>query len=137
MRAGRLTVHDFIVMPDHVHILLTVPGDLSIEKAMQWIKGSFSYRANMELGFKGEIWQRGFSDVRITDEQSFRRHREYIERRVHLWIGVFEEAEASGCFTGRRDEQWVWQGLKPSLILQLAARLKSCPDTELADLLTG
>ncbi|MFP5250490.1 MAG: REP-associated tyrosine transposase, partial [Acidobacteriota bacterium] len=80
MRAGRLTVHDFIVMPDHVHILLTVPGDLSIEKAMQWIKGGFSYRANKELGFKGEIWQRGFSDVRVADEHSFRCHREYIKQ---------------------------------------------------------
>jgi putative transposase len=31
------------------------------------------------LGFRGEIWQRGFSDVRIQDEQSFEQHREYLE----------------------------------------------------------
>jgi putative transposase len=58
---------------------MTVPGELSIEKAMQLIKGGFSFRANKELGFRGEIWQRGFSDVRIVDEQSFQRHREYID----------------------------------------------------------
>jgi putative transposase len=79
MRSGKITVHDFVIMPDHIHVLMTVPGEMSIEKAMQLIKGSFSFRANKELGFSGEIWQRGFSDVRVLDDQSFQRHREYIE----------------------------------------------------------
>ncbi len=79
MRSGKLAVHDFVIMPNHVHILMTVPGGMSIEKAMQLIKGSFSFRANKELGFRGEIWQRGYSDVRILDDQSFQQHREYIE----------------------------------------------------------
>ena len=74
-----MIVHDFAVMPNHVHILMTVPGDLSLEKTMQLIKGGFSFRANRELGFRGEIWQRGFSDVRIVDDTSFQQHREYIE----------------------------------------------------------
>jgi len=79
MRTKGIVVHDFVVMPNHVHLLMTVPGEMSLEKAMQLIKGSFSFRANKELGFRGEIWQRGFSDVRINDELSFERHREYIE----------------------------------------------------------
>ena len=74
-----MTVHDFVVMPNHVHILITVPGDMSLEKAMQLIKGGFSFRAKKELGFLGEVWQRGFSDVRIADEQSFKQHRDYID----------------------------------------------------------
>ena len=65
-------------MPDHVHLLLTLPGCLSLEKAMQFIKGGFSFRVGRELGFRGEIWQRGFSDVQVTDQQSFRSHRNYI-----------------------------------------------------------
>ena len=79
MRSVKINVHDFVVMPNHVHILMTIPGVMSIEKAMQLIKGGFSYRANKELGFRGEIWQRGFSDVRVNDEQGFEQHREYIE----------------------------------------------------------
>ena len=74
-----MIVHEFVVMPNHVHISMTLPGDMSLEKAMQLIKGGFSFRANKELGFRSEIWQRGFSDVRIVDEQSFEQHREYIE----------------------------------------------------------
>jgi putative transposase len=79
VRSEKIVIHDFVVMPNHVHILMTVPGDLSLEKAMQLIKGGFSYRAKKELEFRGEVWQRGFSDVRIVDEQSFQQHREYID----------------------------------------------------------
>jgi len=79
MRSKKIVVHDFVVMPNHVHLLMTVPGEVSLEKAMQLIKGGFSFRANKELEFRGEIWQRGFSDERINDEQSFQQHQEYID----------------------------------------------------------
>jgi putative transposase len=79
MRSRGITIHEFVVMPNHVHILMTAPGEISIEKAMQLIKGGFSFRASKELGFRGEVWQRGFSDVRIVDELSFQQHRGYIE----------------------------------------------------------
>ena len=76
--AGRFRVHDFVVMPDHVHLLITVGEDMAIEKAVQLIKGGFSYRLSKEYGYTGEVWQRGFSDVRVENEVSFQRHREYI-----------------------------------------------------------
>jgi putative transposase len=76
--AEKFQVHDFVVMPDHVHLLLTVGSDMSIEKAMQFIKGRFSYRLKKEFGYLGEVWQRGFSEVRIENRQSFLQHREYI-----------------------------------------------------------
>jgi putative transposase len=79
MRAGKIAIHDFVIMPNHVHILMTLPGETTLEKAMQLIKGSFSFRASKELGFRGEIWQRGYSDVQILDDRSFQQHREYIE----------------------------------------------------------
>ena len=76
--AEKFKVHDFVVMPDHLHLLLTVDGEMTIEKAMQLVKGNFSFRAGKEIGIRDEIWQRGFSDVRITNEGSFRAHQEYI-----------------------------------------------------------
>jgi len=79
MRSGKMTVHDFAIMPNHVHILMTVPSDVSLEKAMQRINGGFSFRAKKELGFAGEIWQRGYSDVQILDDRSFGQHREQID----------------------------------------------------------
>ncbi|HEV2117056.1 MAG TPA: transposase [Terriglobales bacterium] len=48
-------LHEFVVMPDHFHLLIT-PQE-SLERAMQLIKGGFSFRAKRELGFRHEIWQ--------------------------------------------------------------------------------
>jgi putative transposase len=76
--AGKFQLHDFVIMPDHLHLLMTLPGDITIEKAVQLIKGGFSYRLKSEFGYQGEVWQRGFSEVRIRDRQSFLQHREYI-----------------------------------------------------------
>jgi putative transposase len=79
-QAGKFTVHDFVVMPNHVHLLITLDNTMSVEKAVQFIKGGFSYRVKKELGYLGEIWQKGFSEVRITDRASFLQHREYIDQ---------------------------------------------------------
>lgn len=79
VRSGKLIVHEFVVMPNHVHILMTLPGETSLETGMQLIKGNFSFRAGKELGFRGEVWQRGFSDVRVIDEESFKTHLDYID----------------------------------------------------------
>jgi putative transposase len=65
-------------MPDHVHVLPTLDSSMSIEKAMQLIKGGFSYRLKKELGYAGEIWQRGYSEVRVDERASFLAHRNYI-----------------------------------------------------------
>ncbi len=43
--AKKFKTHDFVVMPDHVHLQLSVNEGMSIEKATQFIKGGFSYRA--------------------------------------------------------------------------------------------
>jgi putative transposase len=78
MTAGKFEVHDFVVMPDHVHVLLTVRGEMTIEKAMQFIKGRFSYRLKHDYGYLGEVWQVGFSESRADDPKSFEQHRAYI-----------------------------------------------------------
>jgi putative transposase len=58
-------LHEFVVMPDHFHLMLT--PTLTLERALQLIKGGFSFRANKELGFGGEIWEKSFYDRRIRD----------------------------------------------------------------------
>lgn len=75
--AGAFLVHEFVVMPNHLHVLVTL-REITIEKAIQLIKGNFSYRAKKELGFQKEIWQKGFSEVRVSDRKSFLQHKSYI-----------------------------------------------------------
>jgi putative transposase len=78
LAARKFKVHDFVIMPDHVHLLLTVEGGMTIEKAMQLIKGGFSFRLNKEFGYQGEVWQRGFSEIQVLNKESFLQHRTYI-----------------------------------------------------------
>ncbi len=97
--AKRFKVHDFVVMPDHVHLLMTVNGDMSIEKAVQFIKGGFSYRLKKETGYTGEVWQKGFSEVRVNDEDSFAKHREYIAQNPVKRGLVSTPEEFPHCYT--------------------------------------
>ena len=90
--AGKFQLHDFVILPDHLHLLMTLPGDMTIDKAMQLIKGGFSYRLSSEFGYQGEVWQRGFSEVRISDGQSFLQHREYIVQNP-VKAGLVDTAE--------------------------------------------
>lgn len=35
----KYVMHEFVIMPDHLHLLLTPAADISLERAMQLIKG--------------------------------------------------------------------------------------------------
>ena len=72
-REGHYKLHAFVLMPDHIHLLLT-PNDITLERAIQLIKGGFSRR----LASKLLVWQRGFTDRRIRDREDFLTHRDYI-----------------------------------------------------------
>jgi putative transposase len=76
--ARKFLLHDFVIMPGHVHLLVTVNEDMTIEKAMQLVKGRFSYRLKRDFGYLGEVWQRGFSETRADNEETFCRYGEYI-----------------------------------------------------------
>ena len=74
----KFQLHDFVIMPDHLHVLLTVEEGMTIEKAMQFIKGRFSHHLTKEHGHLGEVWQRGFADSQVMNRESFLQHRAYI-----------------------------------------------------------
>ena len=57
---GKFRLHEYVVMPDHFHVLLTVDAGMSVERAVQFIKGGFAFRAGKELGMRSPVWQKGF-----------------------------------------------------------------------------
>ena len=91
-------LHDFVVMPDHLHLLLTVDAGMTVEKAMLLVKGRFSYRLGKELGHLGEVWQRGFSEVQVMDRESFEKHCEYIAQNPVKSRLVASSDEFPFCF---------------------------------------
>lgn len=78
-RQGRFLLHAFVVMPDHVHLLLTPAAEITLERAMQLIKGGYSHAVGIEIS-RREIWQKGFTDHRIRNANDFAGHRLYIHQ---------------------------------------------------------
>lgn len=111
-RGSAYLLHGFVIMPDHIHVLITPLA--SLEKSVQFIKGGFSYRAKKELGSNMEVWQKGFSDHRIRDAADYQLHAIYI-RENPVKKGLCEQASdyaySSACPGFELDE--VPQGLKP------------------------
>jgi len=71
-------LHEFVVMPDHLHLLVTPSPTTSLEKTVQLIKGGSSHRIHKERNQKMEIWQEGFYDWTIRDADDWRAKVEYI-----------------------------------------------------------
>jgi REP-associated tyrosine transposase len=71
-------LHEFVVMPDHLHLLLTPGRATTLEKAMQLIKGGSSYEIHKRRGNRAEIWQPGFHEQTIRDAQEFFAKARYI-----------------------------------------------------------
>ena len=72
---GKFLLHAFVIMPDHFHALITPAPDVSLEKAIQFIKGGFSFRLKSKL----DVWMRSFNESQISTEEKFMSCARYIE----------------------------------------------------------
>jgi putative transposase len=107
-REGRFKLHAFVIMPEHVHLLLTPAMDVTIERAVQLIKGAYSHELGGIIGRSQEIWQRGFTDHRIRNEVDYMLHRNYIDRNPVERHGVANPVECRYCsaFPGFKLDPW-------------------------------
>jgi putative transposase len=126
-------------MPDHFHILLTPLN--SLEKAVQLIKGGFSFRAKRDLGSNMEIWQRGFADHRVRDAEDYDKHLHYIHLnpvKKHL-CSVAAEFKYSSAYPGWKLDS-IPRWLKPEVVLRIScgtAEAVPFQNTEVAALTTA
>jgi putative transposase len=70
-REGSYKLFAFVVMPDHIHLLIKTDD---ISKSMKNIKGGFTRH------MKGRFWQPGFTDHLIQSRTDFETHRDYIHQ---------------------------------------------------------
>ena len=112
-RGEAYLLHEFVLMPDHFHLLITPL--VALEKVVQLIKGGFSYQAKKELGSNMEIWRRGFADHRIRDAEDYDKHLHYIHLnpvKKHLCASPVEYRYSSAYPGWKLDP--IPQGLKPT-----------------------
>jgi REP-associated tyrosine transposase len=76
-RFHRYQLHAFVVMSNHVHLLVT--PEVVATKWLGPLKGSTAYRANLILNRKGPFWQDESYDHLVRDSAEFESTRRYIE----------------------------------------------------------
>jgi len=71
---------DFVIMPNHVHLLMTpVPGH-ELEMILKAIKGKAAIDCNQVVGRSGTFWQSESYDHIVRDFEQLAAYREYIAR---------------------------------------------------------
>jgi REP-associated tyrosine transposase len=97
-------LHATVVMPDHVHLVLTPMPDeygtsLPLGKILAGIKGASSRNANKLLGRRGHLWLHESYDRELRRDDDLRRSSEYICNNP-IRAGLVE----------RLDEYpWIWR----------------------------
>ena len=115
----KFLLHEFVIMPDHIHLLLTPSVEVSLERAMQFIKGGFSFR----LKSGGPVWQASFTNHRIRDLEDFEQHREYIRMNpVRARLARIPEAYPYCSAAGALQMDTLPQGLKPRAFVDTLTR---------------
>ena len=110
----KLELHEFVLMPDHFHVLLTPAPDVPLEKAVQLIKGGFSFRVKKDLGSSTETWGTGYTEHRVKHAIDYQHHVAYIhENPVRARLVEHAAAYPYGSASGRwpTDPTPLW--LKP------------------------
>jgi putative transposase len=77
--AGEYLVHQYVIMPNHFHLLATTARAERPAKIMQLVKGRFSYELKKQYGVQRSPWQEGFASRRIRTFSQFRAAARYIE----------------------------------------------------------
>ena len=77
-QGSRFELLAWVVMPNHVHVLLKV-GDAPLSKIIQNWKSIVAVKANKLLGRTGDFWQADYWDTYMRDEAQKIRAIHYIE----------------------------------------------------------
>jgi REP element-mobilizing transposase RayT len=102
--SGRtILLHAAVVMPEHVHLLLTPLRDMDgwpvpLSKIMQRIKGTSARSVNHWLGSEGPVWQEESFDHVLRSDESLEEKAEYI-RQNPVRRGLARDPD---------DYPWLW-----------------------------
>ena len=112
----------YVVMPDHIH-LVVAPGPIAnLSRIMQSVKGRFAREWNHRRGKSGSIWQQRYYESAVRSEQQLVQWLKYIDDNpVHAglthspqeypycsaggWMATDLEAYLGGSWSGRAEAQ--------------------------------
>jgi putative transposase len=89
-----MCVYGFVVMPEHIHLLLSEPTAVKLAEAMHYLKLSFSkripgllsraqvsaHKTGANLGHGGSFWEKRYYDRNVRDYREFTLTLRYLHR---------------------------------------------------------
>lgn len=102
-RRFRLRVYGYVVMPEHVHLLLSEPEQCTLADAIHFLKLSFTKRLRSHVSAQktganpghespGSFWQKRYYDRNVRDNEEFIHALKYIHQNP-VKRGLVEKAE--------------------------------------------
>src|SRR5579862_409053 len=109
---GEFELHEYVVMPNHIHVLLSIHHQQKLSRVIQLIKGGFSHALRENGIIFRAVWEQRYYDRRLSDEDEFAEVSRYI-RQNPVRKGLVERAEDYPYSSAAR--RTVLSGLKPLL----------------------
>ena len=100
---ARIRLHAVVVMPDHVHLLLTPLRNeqgwpFPLVDILQCLKSATAHRINRLLGISGPVWEEESFDHVLRSDESLKEKCEYI-RQNPVKAGLVKNPESY---------RWLW-----------------------------
>ncbi len=83
----------FVIMPDHVHLVVIPSEGYRLGQFMQLLKGRFARRYNGVIGERGRLWQSRCHERTLRSEGELFAAIEYVHRNP-VTAGLVKEASA-------------------------------------------
>ncbi|CAA6800378.1 MAG: Transposase and inactivated derivatives [uncultured Thiotrichaceae bacterium] len=77
-KTQELQIQAWVIMPDHLHLLVTQTGTTDLSTMIKQLKGVSSRNLNQALNRKGTFWQPGFYDHALRKEEDRKQIARYI-----------------------------------------------------------
>lgn len=77
-------VDRFVIMPNHIHIILRFDYDGGRMVSAPTVIGSFKRYVSKQIGYS--IWQKGFYDHVIRDDEDYLVRAQYIDENPKKWL---------------------------------------------------
>ena len=77
-----VAVDKYIIMPNHIHLIISITGGHG-DPPLQQIIGQF--KSYTQKSYREKLWQRSFHDHVIRNENDYDKIWEYIDTNVLKW----------------------------------------------------
>jgi putative transposase len=89
----QMCVYGYVVMPEHVHLLVNEPPEASLAEAIHYLKLSFAKRVrSLRPEANGSFWQKRYYDRNVRSYREFTLKLRYLHRNP-VQRGLVQKAE--------------------------------------------